>query len=446
MKTPKHSETVGSSLPVSAIVAAVVGCAVVLIGGLAYFSMSGKAGKSEIVIATGPETGTYHELGSAFGRLLESEAIVGSAKVIITEGSAENMDLIGGKGGRADFALTQSDTRANAQARLVASLYEEHLHLLIAKNLSPEIGTIYDLRGRRVSLGGIGSGTRQVARRVLAHFKIDVGRDLAVAPADVADGFLADEIDAAFILTSIPSQTIEALSRKDVIRFLPLGDAQEVGNEADALALVHPSLHATTIPHSTYGRLPERPILTVGVTAQLIASSEVDPSIVRHVTGTLFEQRSNFGTGEERLAAAQRIRERYDPRASSIPYHTGAVAYYTRRQPPFIVEYAETMSLLLTMMVGLYSGYIAFREWARRRRKNRIDAYYVAATRHFDDVQSASKESLGRRHQALVTLRRAAFNDLIEERLDANESFTILQDQIDSELRSIEALISTKSD
>jgi len=42
-------------------------------------------------------------------------------------------------------------------------------------------------------------------------------------------------------------------------------------------------------------------------------------------------------------------------------------------------------------------------------------------------------------------LRRAAFKDLIDERLDANESFTILQDQIDSELRSIEALIRAKS-
>ena len=78
--------------------------------------------------------------------------------------------------------------------------------------------------------------------------------------------------------------------------------------------------------------------------------------------------------------------------------------------------------------------------------KNRIDAFYVEATRHFDDIQSASTESLVARHKALVMLRRSAFTDLIDERLDANESFTILQDQIDSELRTIEALIRSKSD
>lgn len=441
MEEPKQNEDVGSSLPVTAIAAAVVGCMVVVIGVLWYLSLAGEAGRRSIVIATGPETGTYHALGTAFGGVLEANGIVGSAQVVATEGSAENMDLIGGKGGRADFALVQGDTRANSRARLVASLYEEHLHILVASDLAAEILSIDDLRGRRVSLGGVGSGTRQVARRVLAHFRIEVGEDLAVPPARLSDGFVANEIDAAFILTAIPSPTIQQLSRGDWIRFLPLGDAQEIGNEADALAFVHPSLHATVIPHSTYGRLPERPTLTVGVTAQLLAARDVNDSLVRQLTKTLFEQRSNLGIDGERLAAAQRIRERYLPSSAAIPYHPGAVAYYTRRQPPFLVEYAETMSLLLTVMVGLYSAYIAFREWSRRRRKNRIDAFYVEATRHFDDIQSASAESLVERHKALVNLRRSAFADLIDERLDANESFTILQDQIDSELRSIEALI-----
>jgi len=445
MDDSKRNENVGSSLPVTAIIAAVAGCAVVLIGVLGYLSLTGEAGNREIVIATGPESGTYNALGAAFGRLLETDGIVGSAQVLVTEGSAQNMDLIGGDGGRADFALIQSDTIANAQARLVASLYEEHLHIMVAKDLAEEIRTIHDLYGRRVSLGGAGSGTRQVAERVLGHFEIEVGEDLAVSPALTLDKFLKGDIDAAFMLTSIPSRIIEQLSLSDAIRFLSLGDAQEVGNEADALALVYPSFHASTIPNSTYGRFPERPVLTVGVTAQLVTSRTVDDALVRDVTGALFEHRSHLGDGRDELAVAQRIRERYSPESSAIPYHPGAVAYYTRRQPPFFVEYAETMSLFLTLMVGVYSTYIAYREWSRRRRKNRIDAFYVEATKHFDDVLSASAESLSRRHNALVELRRSAFNDLIEERLDANESFTILQDQIDSELRSIEALIRAKS-
>jgi TRAP transporter TAXI family solute receptor len=441
----RSGDDVGSTLPTTAIIAASVGFGLVVIGLAWYMALSAGPGKREIVIATGPGNGTYHALGTAFGGMLEANGIAGTAKVLETDGSAENMELIGGADGGADFALVQSDTIPKSQTRLVASLYEEHLHLLIASEAEEEIRTIRDLSGRRVSLGSAGSGSRQVASRVLAHFEIDVGEDVAMPPARVAEGFLSSEIDAAFILTAIPSPVVQELSQDDLVRFLPLGDAQEVGNEADALVLVHPSLHATTIPHSTYGVLPERPILTVGVTAQLVASRELDDSLVREATAAIFENRYRVGADTRRLAVAQRIRENYNPSASTIPYHRGAVAYYTRRQPPFFVEYAETMSLLLTVLVGLYSTYIAIREWTRRRRKNRIDAFYVEATRYFDDIQSASSESLAQRHSSLVELRRRAFNDLVEERLDANESFTILQDQIDSELRSIETLIRSRS-
>jgi len=441
MNDSNRQKTVGSSLPVTAIIAAITGSALVVIGILGYFTLSVDGKDGQIVIATGPETGTYHALGSAFGRLLEADGIVKSAEVLVTDGSAHNMELINADGGRADFALVQSDTIPKARARLVASLYEEYLHILVATSSAEEIRTIYDLRDRRVSLGGAGSGTRQVAQRVLSHFKIGIGEDLALPPGQVAKAFTSGEIEAAFILTAIPSQIIRHLAQSDAVRFLPLGNAQEIGNEADALALVHPSLHATTIPHSTYGRLPDRPVLTMGVTAQLVVSNDVGSSMVQRVTKALFEHRSHVGVGKDELAVAQRIRERYSPGSSTIPYHPGAVAFYTRRKPPFLVEYAETMSLFLTMLVGSYSAYIALREWSRRRRKNRIDAYYVEATSHFDDVRTASIESLVERHSSLIHLRRRAFNDLVRERLDANESFTILQDQIDSELRTIEALI-----
>ena len=67
------------------------------------------------------------------------------------------------------------------------------------------------------------------------------------------------------------------------------------------------------------------------------------------------------------LAVARRIREDYRPGSVTIPYHRGAVAFYNREEPAFFVEYAEAISLGLTLLVGLYSGSIAEREWMRRQ-------------------------------------------------------------------------------
>jgi TRAP transporter TAXI family solute receptor len=435
-------ETVGSAIPTAAIVATLV-AVVVLIGGFAFFrTLSRGEERQEIVIATGVEGGAYHALGSALARLLEESHLVASAAVRATEGSVSNMGLIGT--GAADLALVQSDTPPHERARLIALLHQEALHILVAKDRAAEIRDIHDLDGRNVALGALGSGTRQVAQRVLDHFGVEVGADFHATPAEAIDSVANGSIDAIFLLTAIPAPSVKILCDRDLVRFLPLGSAQEVGNEADALALVHPSLANMTIPRSTYGSLPVDPVQTVSVTAQLIASSELDARLVHAITGAIFQHRTRLdGIDPSVSEIAKRIRERYQPGDVELPYHSGAVAYYERAQPPFLVEYAESISLGLTLLVGAYSGWIALREWLRRRRKNRIDAYYVEAVEHAVDPAETDLAVLRERRAALVQLRRRAFADLVAEKLDADDSFAILQDHIAGELEMIAARIST---
>jgi TRAP transporter TAXI family solute receptor len=372
--------------------------------------------------------------------------VVESAEVLSTEGSVENMERIDGAGGGADLAFVQSDTPIGNNARLVAPLYNEVLHILVSRLDADEILSIYDLRGKRVSLGPAGSGTRQLSKRVLDHFGAVIGEDLALLPAEATAGLIDGSVDAAFILNAIPSRMVTELAEKDAIRFLSLGDAQEFGNESDALALVFPSIRGTTIPRSTYVRLPEEPVQTIEVSAMLIARRDLNVDLVRNITATLFEHRSgSAGLAGSDLAVAGKIREDYRPGSVTIPYHRGAVAYYHREEPSFFVEYAEALSLGLTLMVGLYSGSIAFREWMRRRMKNRIDAYLLEVESQTSDLATLSLEELIEHRDALDEVRHRAFSDLVTERLLADESFTIFQNHLRDEFTAIEARIQEKT-
>ena len=440
----RHTESesgVGSAVPLRAVVAALVGCFLIVGGFLIYRVLADGDDRRELVIATGPEAGTYHALGTAFARVLEAEGVVHTATALPTEGSVSNMELLGDGSDQAQFAIVQSDTPAHDDALLVAHLYDEVLHLLVAARLAEEITTVHDLTGRRVAIGALGSGTRQVAVRILDHFGVTPGEALEISPQAAVQGLVDETVDAAFLLTAVPSPAVDALCRRKAVRFLSLGDAQEAGNEAEGVALVYPSLHGTIIPRQTYGSLPEHPVSSIGVTAQLVASRRADADLVRDVTDALFRFRSQLVEEDGKLAVAKRIREQYRPGSAIISYHHGAVAYYERSQPPFLVEYAEAISLGLTLLVGLYSGSIALREWMRRRKKNRIDGYYVEAVELTADLSHASTESLRLTHDALVRLRQKAFADLVAEKLDPNESFTILQDHINSELATIESLL-----
>ena len=446
MEQTAPDQNVGSSVPFVAIFATVVALAVVIGGFYAFRTLSGDPARQEIVIATGAESGTYHALGNALARVLMSANVVESALVLPTGGSVDNMELIERGADGADLAFVQSDTPPSTNARLVASLYNEVLHILVSKLDADEIRTIHDLRGKRVSLGPVGSGTRQLSQRVLEHFGVEVGEDVALLPAEAAAGLIEGSVDAAFILNSIPSRIVTELAEKDAIRFLSLGDAQLYGNEADALALVFPSIRGTTIPKSTYVRLPRQPVRTIEVSAMLIARRGLDLNLVRTVAATVFENRSgDRGLEGNDLVVAGRIREDYRPSTVAIPYHRGAIAYYHREEPAFFVEYAEAISLGLTLLVGLYSGSIAFREWMRRRMKNRIDAYLLQVEEQTAELGTLSLEKLIEHRDALDDIRHRAFSDLVSERLLADESFTIFQNHLRDEFTAIESRITEKT-
>jgi TRAP transporter TAXI family solute receptor len=427
---------VGSSVSVATLLSGGLAIVLVLAGLTLWWSSRLADARRPLVLATGPEEGAYHALGEALARLIEEEGLAPSVEVRATEGSRENMALL--EGGKVDLAILQSDTPGGVSARLITPLFDEALHVLVPAGAADRISRIGDLSGCRVSLGAPGSGTRQVAERILDHFDVDPAEDLAVDPAEAIARVESGGIDAVFLLTALPSPAVAAVASRGQVRFLSLGNAQERGDEADALALVYPRLHAMTIPRGTYGAVPREPVRTVGVSAQLVGHRDLDEDLVLEITGALFALRSRLNDTPRELSFGDLLHETYTPGAAGLAYHPGAVAYYERFRPSFIVEYAEPMSLGLTLLVGFWSAALALRGWVRRARKNRIDAYYVEVVRDAPDLGQAGREELLARRDRLVKVRERAFTDLVAERLEANESFSIFQNQVDGELASIQ--------
>ncbi len=443
---------VGRSWSVGAIVALLM-CIAFLVSALwAWASIRSTGVRDSIVIAAGPDKGTYILLAERFGRTLENEGVVSSAKVVGTVGSVENMRRIGA--GEADFAFVQSDTRPHEDARLVATLHDEALHILVASRVVEEIHSIYDLSGRRVCLGERGSGTRNLSKRVLDYLGIQVkeveGVTLdaaAVALARTADDPAA--IDAAFVLTAVPSVIVRDVIDRGVARLQSLGAIGDDASEACALEMVFPYLKDATIARGAYGT--NRGVRTIGIEALLVARRDMPEAFVREAAKALFERRSLLaygatteGDSSRELTIAWQIAERYDPAAAHMPYHAGAVDYYQRKQPPFIVVYAEVIGVAFSLLFGAISGAITLRQWMRRKRKNRIDAYYIEIEKRATAIESAGVEDLHRIRAELDVIRRRAFEDLVAEKLAANESFTIFQAFHRDALAAIDARLAAR--
>ena len=194
--------------------------------------------QQDIVIATGTSKGSYYAMGLVIQNLLETSGQFGEVEVIKTQGSVENLELLEAPGG-ADFALVQGDVAGQGDVRLVADLYKQILHIMVARRLADQVQSIHDLAGLRLSMGPIGSGTRVLVTDILEHFKIEPGESLTLEPGQAVDALIDDEIDAAFILTAMSMEMINELADADAVRFISIGNGEHDrdGSRANASSL-----------------------------------------------------------------------------------------------------------------------------------------------------------------------------------------------------------------
>lgn len=385
-------------------------------------------------IATGAPHGNYHQLGSQLAEMLNRQLRpTQHFELSQSAGSAENMQRIGG--GDADFAFVQSNDYASANARLIATLYDEVLHVLVradlvddsikARDLPLEVLAEFD----RVSLGPVGSGTNRVAEMLLDHFEVELKMPALHAPTSkLATLFDDGELDAAFVLAAPGSRHTEELLDSESVRLLSMGQGALGGAPVDAFALLHPTFQACIIPARLYGRQPRQAVQTIGVSALLVASADVEFNVVRRVTRELFAHRSELFVGED---TPLQLSQNASNTTSSIPLHAGAEAFYHRENPSFLVVYAEVIALGITLLVGIWSIARLFLRWLADVKKERIDAFYR-------EVRDAAHLEGDERLTALHAIHQRAFDQLMAERLIANESFVIFHDYLLSEIARAE--------
>jgi hypothetical protein len=322
--------------------------------------------------------------------------------------------------------------------RAIAPLYQEVLHIVVRADRG--IAAVRDLAGRRVSVGPRGSGTEGIARVVFEHFGLATVTIEHLPLTAAVEAFEKGDLDAVFALTGLRARAIERLLAREGARLLSIGDPERAGSPIDAVRIDAPYLTPAVIPQFTYESGPAEPIGTLGVQALLLAHEDVPEAIVHDVTQAIFESKVRLAEKEKVVA---RLSERFDPGEIRFPLHPGAIRFYKREGPAFIQEWAETISLGITVVLLAGSGLLTAREALRRRKKNRIDVYYLEIQEISTKIRSTrTVEELLELKDRLKALRVRAFDELVNERLDANESFTIFQDFLRAELLEVEAAVS----
>lgn len=296
-------------------------------------------------IGTGGIGGTYYPVGGLIAQSISNPpgarpcdqggscgvpgliAIAQSAN-----GSVANIDAIARGSLESGFAQSDiafwaysgtgiySDQEPATSLRAIANLYPESIHLVARKGAG--ITSVADLKGKRVSLDELGSGTLVDARIILEAYGLSeqelVPRYMKPSPA--AAMIESGELDAFFIVAGYPIRSVAKLASSAGAVLIPIA-----GPERNALLTQYGFFAKDFIPQGTYPGIDGTETLSVG--AQWLVSANVSTDLVYKITKAMWNETSRklFETGHPRAKA---ITLEAALEGVSIPLHAGAERFY----------------------------------------------------------------------------------------------------------------------
>lgn len=344
----------------------------------------------------------------------------------------------------ADLALVSSvlRSRGHPHVREVAPLHVEALHLLVKREIAPEVGaTLGGLRGRRVDVGPVGSEGAALSRAVLAFASV-AETDVAVEQWEIADlerrldaGERDPLPDAIFDLATLPSRIALRLVRDAGYRLLPLpfADAfrlrtmlaQAEGGALAEGALELGDLERIEIPPFTYRSdppSPAEPLPTLGATLLLLAHEDVPKQTIERVLDTVYESRfariAHPPLERSALAARPRIRR-----------HPGTAAFLAREAPILSAGDVDELNNTLGVAGALLGGSLFLAQGIRQARRTRRDRLFaghmlrvagieqrlvaleLASELDRDGLVALQRELLELKHEALDRFARGELGD-----------------------------------
>ena len=290
------------------------------------------SGATAMTMGTGGTQGTYYAYGGILGNQLKTSTGI-TVNVVSTDGSKAN--ILGIDTGNYQLGTVQSDVMAYAAAgtrtfeaegaidtfRVIGGLYAEAVQLI---TMDPEIKSVADLKGKKVSIGAAGSGVYFNAVDVLAAAGLteDDIKAQYQSFGDSADALKDGKIDAAFIVAGAPTPAIQELCTSAEAYLVPID-----GEVADKLMAESPYYTVYEVPAETYKGQTEA-VKTVTVKATLIVSASASEDDVYNITKAIFDNAEAI-TAAHAKGAELSIENATD--GMTAPFHVGAAKYFAEK-------------------------------------------------------------------------------------------------------------------
>src|SRR6267378_828545 len=303
---------------------------------LALFAFAALAHAQNISIATGGTGGVYYPLGGGMAAVLSKYVPGLQATAEVTGGSVANLQLIGT--GKPYLGMTMADATLDAYkgedkfkgkpvpVRTLLIMYPNRMHVVTVEGTG--INTMKDLKGKRVFFFSGGGATEVMAFRVIEAAGLDKDRDMRRERLGVAESVNAikdRKIDAFFWVGGLPTAAVTDLANTPGVKIRLIDHADLV----PAMNRKYGDLYVQdVIPKDMY-RGMDADNKQATVMNLLVAHQNMDEKTAYNIVKAVFDHKEDLVRVHKE---AENFKlENQKQAASPIPWHPGAVKYFSEK-------------------------------------------------------------------------------------------------------------------
>ncbi len=243
----------------------------------------------------GPQGGTFQYFSNGMSIRLSAALPEVQISNTASAGSLENLRRI--DSGEADFAIVYSgdaylgrqgkltrDPRQYRKVHALAFLYGAPAHLVVRADSG--IAKVEDLLGKRVAVGGAGSGAASAAQRYFTALGLWDGIEVEFLGYSKAASAMGDRlVDAFWVLAGFPNASVIQAAASNPVRLLDLAGAAE----RSGFLASYPFYQPVEIPAGTY-RGVEGEVFSFQDAALWVARQDLPPRQVAAALAEIFSK------------------------------------------------------------------------------------------------------------------------------------------------------------
>jgi len=288
-----------------------------------------------LTIGSGGTTGVYFPVATGIAKLINDADIGVRANARSTGGSAANIAGMGS--GEFQMGLAQNDVASYAyngivvpafqgkavkNFRSIGILYPEVIHVVARSDA--KVNTIKDLKGKRVVIGDVGSGTAENARQILEAYGLSLNdvSPIRVNPNQALALMQDDKADAFFFTGGLGSAVVAQAAQTVKVNLVEV--ELKVVNE---LAKKYPFYRSFNIPGGQYKGI-DVTTPSVSVLSMWLVADTVSADVVYKVMKATFDnpEFKKLHPNLERYFDVNKA-----PKNLPVPLHPGAERYYKEK-------------------------------------------------------------------------------------------------------------------